>query len=383
MSFNLHLDITIVTKKVILNNTVVLLLVFTYNDYIISTVKSLKGYYWSKTLRGWVTEFSNKKLSQLKSNTILKPLLILDNSLALTLKNKKPAVKLLMNESNALLIKEYTKYLVGKRYSASTINVYSKFLKDFILYTQPKATKELNNRDVELFLEDVFIPKKYSISTQRQFISALKVFIAFYSKCSIDSFKLERPRKSRTLPVVLSQEEIIRLLKVTKNLKHRASLALIYSSGFRVGELIDLELKHIDLDRNQILIKNAKGRKDRYVPLARSFKPLLVNYTSTYKPLRYFIEGNPNYKYSAASIRAFLKASCGLAGIQKKVTCHSLRHSFATHLLENGIDLRLIQELLGHSRPETTMIYTHVTQKSLLQVISPLDVAVKNYKNNL
>ena len=383
MSFNLHLDITIVTKKVILNNTVVLLLVFTYNDYIISTVKSLKGYYWSKTLRGWVTEFSNKKLSQLKSNTILKPLLILDNSLALTLKNKKPAVKLLMNESNALLIKEYTKYLVGKRYSASTINVYSKFLKDFILYTQPKATKELNNRDVELFLEDVFIPKKYSISTQRQFISALKVFIAFYSKCSIDSFKLERPRKSRTLPVVLSQEEIIRLLKVTKNLKHRASLALIYSSGFRVGELIDLELKHIDLDRNQILIKNAKGRKDRYVPLARSFKPLLVNYTSTYKPLRYFIEGNPNYKYSAASIRAFLKASCGLAGIQKKVTPHSLRHSFATHLLENGIDLRLIQELLGHSRPETTMIYTHVTQKSLLQVISPLDVAVKNYKNNL
>tara|TARA_B110000091_G_C13767436_1_gene455060 strand:+ start:331 stop:1482 length:1152 start_codon:yes stop_codon:yes gene_type:complete len=383
MNFNLHLDITIVTKKVILNNTVVLLLVFTYNDYIISTVKSLKGYYWSKTLRGWVTEFSNKKLSQLKSNTILKPLLILDNSLALTLKNKKPAVKLLMNESNALLIKEYTKYLVGKRYSASTINVYSKFLKDFILYTQPKATKELNNRDVELFLEDVFIPKKYSISTQRQFISALKVFIAFYSKCSIDSFKLERPRKSRTLPVVLSQEEIIRLLKVTKNLKHRASLALIYSSGFRVGELIDLELKHIDLDRNQILIKNAKGRKDRYVPLARSFKPLLVNYTSTYKPLRYFIEGNPNYKYSAASIRAFLKASCGLAGIQKKVTPHSLRHSFATHLLENGIDLRLIQELLGHSRPETTMIYTHVTQKSLLQVISPLDVAVKNYKNNL
>ncbi|CAI8377096.1 MAG: Uncharacterised protein [Polaribacter sp. SA4-10] len=190
MSFNLHLDITIVTKKVILNNTVVLLLVFTYNDFIISTVKSLNGYYWSKTLRGWVTEFSNKKLSQLKSNTILKPLLILDNSLALTLKNKKPAVRLLMNESNTLLIKEYTKYLEGKRYSTSTINVYSKFLKDFILYTLPKATNELNNRDVELFLEDVFIPKEYSINTQRQFISALKVFTAFYSKCSINSFKL-------------------------------------------------------------------------------------------------------------------------------------------------------------------------------------------------
>ena len=260
MNFNLHLDITILTKKVIHNNTSVLLLVITYNDFIISTVKSLKGYYWSKTLRGWVTEFSNKKLSQLKSNTILKPLLTLDNSLALTLKNKKTAVKLLNNESNTLLIKEYTKYLEGKIYNTSKINVYSKFLKDFILYILPKATNELNNRDVELFLEDVFIPKEYSISTQRQFISALKVFTAFYSKCSIDSFKLERPRKSRTLPVVLSQEEIIRLLKVTKNLKHKASLALIYSSGFHVGELIDLELKDIDLDRNQILIKNAKGR---------------------------------------------------------------------------------------------------------------------------
>lgn len=153
MNFNLHLDITILTKKVIHNNTAVLLLVITYNDFIISTVKSLKGYYWSKTLRGWVTEFSNKKLSQLKSNTILKPLLTLDNSLALTLKNKKTAVKLLNNESNTLLIKEYTKYLEGKRYSTSTINVYSKFLKDFILYTLPKATNELNNRDLELFLE--------------------------------------------------------------------------------------------------------------------------------------------------------------------------------------------------------------------------------------
>lgn len=232
---------------------------------------------------------------------------------------------------------------------------------------------------MEEFIETVFIERKYSVSSQRQFISALKIFIVFYPETKINDLQLERPKKSRILPTVLSQEEVIRLLQNTKNLKHRAALAFIYSSGLRIGELINLELRCIDMDRNQILIQNGKGRKDRYVPLAKSFKPLLINYITTYQPKRFFIEGKPSEKYSAGSIRAFLRTSCKLANIHKRVTPHSLRHSFATHLLENGIDLRLIQELLGHAKPETTMIYTHVSQKSLLQISSPLDIAVKNH----
>ena len=185
------------------------------------------------------------------------------------------------------------------------------------------------------------------------------------------------PRKSSYLPSVLSKEEVVNLLRCTRNLKHRAILALLYSSGLRIGELINLELRDIDMFRLQILIKNGKGRKDRYVMLAKSFLPLLKNYLTTYKPAIYFIESLTfGEKYSAGSVRSFLKKSCLAAGIKKRVTPHTLRHSYATHLLENGVDIRYIQELLGHSRPETTMIYTHVATKDLLRIESPLDKIV-------
>lgn len=237
--------------------------------------------------------------------------------------------------------------------------------------------EELTNRHVELFIENVFIPRRYSISTHRQFTSAMKLFVNFYSNSKIDDLKLDRPKKSFILPTVLSNEEVINLLRCTKNLKHRAILAIIYSAGLRIGELINLQLSHIDIERRQIIIKNSKGRKDRNVILAKSCIPLMMNYLNTYEPKKFFAEGQPLEQYSQASIRAFLKRSCKAARITKKVTPHTLRHSYATHLLENGIDLRYIQELLGHAKPETTMIYTHVSKKDLLRIESPLDIAVK------
>ena len=153
-------------------------------------------------------------------------------------------------------------------------------------------------------------------------------------------------------------------------------MALLYSAGMRISEIIQLELRHIDIDRRQINIKQAKGRKDRNVMLAESFIPLLGNYLATYRPKKYFIEGVNGTLYSPTSIRAFLKKSCKRAGITKQVTPHTLRHTYATHLIENGVGLRHVQELLGHSKPETTMIYTHVAQKDLLSIKSPLDTAV-------
>jgi len=241
-----------------------------------------------------------------------------------------------------------------------------------------KDPLEICNRDVELFNEDFCVKRKYSVSTHRQVISAIKQFKKFVPNCKIDDLTLERPRKSLFLPTVLSQKEIINLIQHTKNLKHRAVLTLIYASGLRIGELLSLELRDIDIDRRQIFVRNGKGRKDRYVILADSYIPLLRNYLATYVPKRFFAEGiNNGQKYSSTSIRKFLKKSCSHAGIIKKVIPHTLRHSYATHLLEFGVDLRYIQELLGHSRPETTMIYTHVTKKSLLNIESPLDKLVK------
>ena len=153
-------------------------------------------------------------------------------------------------------------------------------------------------------------------------------------------------------------------------------MAIIYSSGLRIGELINMEVKHIDVLRKQVFIKAGKGRKDRTVMLAESVMPLLYNYLQTYRPDYYLIEGNEAGKYSPTSIRAFLKKSCNQAQILKRVTPHTLRHSYATHMLEDGVDLRYIQTLLGHSKPETPMIYTHVTKKDLLRIKSPLDMAV-------
>lgn len=178
------------------------------------------------------------------------------------------------------------------------------------------------------------------------------------------------------LPSVLSKEEVIDLLRATHNLKHRTILALLYSCGLRISEVLRLRLADIDLDRRQLVIYQAKGRKDRYVVLAESTIPLLLNYVSSYKPKGYLFQGSKGGVYSTTSIRAFLKRSCKRAGIRKRVTPHTLRHSYATHLVEDGVNLRLIQELLGHSKPETTMIYTHVAKKDLLAVRSPLDTAL-------
>ena len=270
----------------------------------------------------------------------------------------------------------YISYLEGLRLSNSTINVYSNFVADFLLYIKHRELKTLSNEDVMRFTEIMVKNKAYGISTHRQMVSAIKHFAKRFEETKIDNFELKRPTRDRRLPSVLSQEEILALLQVTANLKHRTIIALVYSAGLRISELLTLELAALDVGRCQILIRNSKGRKDRYVVMAQSFIPLLKNYLFTYKPRRYFIEGLHSRPYSASSVRKFLSRSCKKAGIKKHVTPHTLRHSYATHLIENGVGLRYIQELLGHSKPETTMIYTHIAKKDLLQIQSPLDNAV-------
>jgi len=292
-------------------------------------------------------------------------------------RQREVKAKALSNIDKANL-RGYVKFLRGKVLSESTVRTYYVHILDFTIYLKGKPVAELVNRDVEKFVEDVCVERRYSVSTHRQVISAIKQFASFHKECGIENLSLERPRKSRFLPTVLSKQEVIDLLRNTRNTKHKAILALLYSSGLRIGELINLELHDIDADRKQIFIRSGKGRKDRYVIMAESFRQLFHGYLMTYRPLRYFVEGNsPGQPYSPVSVRSFLKRSCKLARINKNVTPHTLRHSYATHLLEQGVDLRYIQELLGHSRPETTMIYTHVSKKDMLKIESPLDTLLK------
>ena len=185
---------------------------------------------------------------------------------------------------------------------------------------------------------------------------------------------LERPKKIQQLPQVLSMQEIKLILSNTNNSKHEAMLTTIYSGGLRVGEMINLKIKDIDSDGMRIWIREGKGVKDRLTVLSPKLLDLLRVYFRKYRPEEYLFEGPEGGMYSASSVRKVLQKAVLRAGIRKKVVPHTLRHSFATHLLENGTNLRYIQSLLGHNNPKTTEIYTHVSSKSLNEVKSPLDL---------
>lgn len=355
---------------------------FKYNEQLLKVIREIPQARWSNSKKMWYLNSSPENLKLVYS--CFKNEAVLDDTSYLASKDRiinNTKKERSLSSSQKRLLNNFYKYLKGKRYSKSTINTYTYFIADFIEFNKNKSLTDLTNKDVELFIETVFIKQNYSVSTQRQFISSLKLFIVFESSTQINNLKLTRPKRDKVLPKVLSQQEVISLLQNTQNLKHRTITAILYSCGLRVSEIVNLELTDINIERKQLHIRQSKGRKDRYVGLAESSIPLLINYINTYKPKYYFIEGKPNTKYAPESIRSFLKRNSKKAKTQIHVTPHILRHSYATHMLENGVDIRYIQALLGHSRPETTMIYTHVTRKDLMKITNPLDVAVKNLKD--
>ncbi|MBI4929483.1 MAG: tyrosine-type recombinase/integrase [Bacteroidetes bacterium] len=276
-------------------------------------------------------------------------------------------------------INEYKRYLKTLRYSDRTIENYVDMVSSFLGFASPKTIEEITLADVERFNYEHILKNHYSVSYQRQAISALKLFYSRISGKSLNITELERPQRTYRLPTVLSAEEVMNILKCIPNLKHKAIIACIYSSGLRISELLNMQIKDIDVNRMQIMIRRAKGNKDRVVGLSKMFLIILKRYAEAYKPVDYLFNGEDGGKYSAESVRNILRRACGKAGIKKKVTPHVLRHSYATHMLENGVDLRYVQELLGHKKPETTMIYTHVTKKKLTSIKSPLDVIAEEH----
>jgi integrase/recombinase XerD len=269
-------------------------------------------------------------------------------------------------------IHKFKKWLQQRRLSENTVHAYVEVTTFFIRYTNLRNTAEMSKRLIESFNYDFIVLPNKSVSYQNQCISGIKKYLDYSGK-SVDELHLERPRKEIKLPVVLSMEEIKRLFDVITNVKHRTLLSLIYSGGLRIGEAINLKIRDIDSKRMLIHIKGAKGKKDRYTLLSESFSGLLRDYYKIYKPKEFLFEGQNTAKYSSASAQKILKYGVEKAGINKKITLHTLRHSFATHLLENGTDIRYIQELLGHSSPKTTMIYTHVSENSIRRIKNPYD----------
>ncbi len=363
---------------------------FDYDEVLKEHTKKIKGVLWSGTHKCFYVLFERDTQTKLfehyrNMNCYINYRQLF--GLAESLPRKRKKTKFLkvskedLSKNGVGRMHRYVSYLRGKRFSESTVRTYYTFALKFEVFCQ-KEPAAIDDRDVSDFLEQVITKQNYSVSSHRQCVSALKHYAELFVVILEKDWDAMRPSKSKLLPTVLSLQEVIRLLQVTKNLKHRFIIALIYSSGLRIGELLNLKVEDIDIERKEVFVRSGKGRKDRVVILAESVLPLLYNYLQTYRPRYFLIEGTAMSTYSSSSVRSFLRKSVKRAKILKRVTPHTLRHSFATHLLENGVDLRLIQELLGHSKPETTMIYTHVSNKQLMNIKSPLDSALSSLRQS-
>lgn len=269
-------------------------------------------------------------------------------------------------------LQRFKRWLETRGLSSNTVGTYLSIVTFFLRYAKLKDRDRFDSGLIEAFIYDFVVKPKKSTSYQNQCISGIKKFLAFKNN-RVDGLGLTRPRTVRKLPDILDPGEIKSLLEATDNLKHKTLLSLIYSGGLRIGEALKLRKEDIDTNRMLIHIREAKGKKDRYTLLSKSFLELLERYYGDYSPEEYIFEGQPSGMYTRSSAQKVLKRAIKKAGIDKRISLHSLRHSFATHLLENGTDIRYIQELLGHSSPKTTMIYTHVTVSSIKKIRNPFD----------
>lgn len=316
----------------------------------IERIKKLEDARWSQSLRAW----------HLPDN-----------------EENRARFKIIIHELQAEKVEkinQFKKWLLSKRYSENTIKTYMEAIKSFLLFYNSKPIETINNDDLIFYNNEYILKNQLSSSFQNQIVNAVKLFFSIIENKSMNILLIHRPKKEKLLPNVLSKEEIKQILNAPKYIKHRAMLSLIYSCGLRSGELLRLKPEHIDSKRGLVIIKQSKGKKDRIVPLSMKILDLLRDYYRSEKPEFWLFEGKIKGKpYDERSLQLVLKQSLKKSKISKPVTLHWLRHSYATHLLENGTDLRYIQEILGHSSSKTTEIYTHVSNKALQNIISPFD----------
>ena len=352
---------------------------FSYDTELIKLIKQVEGARWSNSKSYWHVPDKPDMVSILTG--LLNGKAILDYStLQSEVKTEPDQEKeevpesAVLSKKDSLKIEEFRRWMIHRRYSDSTINTYIVMLNHFLRFISPKESSEICSDDMVHFVNEYVIPRRLSYTFQNQVISAVKLFYKNTNKLELDLETFKRPRREHRLPNVLSKNEIKSIIQAPVNLKHRVMLSLIYACGLRRSELLNLVPVDIDSKRGILHIRQSKGKKDRIVPISVKLIDILREYYISYKPERYLFEGQgKGMQYSASSLNKVLGEACLKSGIKKPVTLHWLRHSYATHLLESGTDLRYIQELLGHSSSKTTEIYTHVSIKSIQNIKSPFD----------
>lgn len=283
-----------------------------------------------------------------------------------------------LNETSSEALLENLKALTLKGLSKQTIKTYQSCLAPFFSHFQKtKVLSQITKAEIENYVYGLIKDYKISEQKQNQIINAIKSYYEHTLGRDRTLYDIKRPKKAQTLPNVLSEEEVLRLINSPKNLKHKAILYTIYSAGLRRSEVINLRVQDIKSDEGYIMIKGAKGKKDRNTVLSKNLLLLLRKYYKKYKPGYWLFEGATGRKYSATSVQKIFQKAVAESGCNAWATPHTLRHSFATHLMQAGTNLRYIQNALGHESPKTTEVYTHVIRINNKTIASPLDILLK------
>ena len=344
-------------------------LFFSYEKDVVDLIRSIPGARWHPGMKCWHVSKIYGPAAKLEYRFRGK----LKFVPYIPMREKSPDEKQKQEKHDPQIPEEFLKTLKLRQYSPRTIRTYAGMLGHFIRFYSSSELNALTDSDIREYLLYLVDRKKVSQSYQNQAINAIKFYYEQVLGRPTKSYYLQRPKAEKKLPGVLSEEELTKILKQVGNLKHKCILYLIYSAGLRLGELINLRISDIDSKRKMIMIRHGKGKKDRYSLLSETILDLLRKYYKEYQPKEWLFEGMAGERYSESSIQMIFKKALKRSGVKKKASIHTLRHSFATHLLEHGTDIRYIQELLGHASTKTTLIYTHITKAGFEKIKSPLD----------
>lgn len=347
-------------------------IIFVHNLELIRCIKSFPYHRWDSKNKWWTVPFSERILENLREVVAAEDFRLIYEEEAVQA-GRAHRVTPHDIEHYRKCPEEYRRKLLELRYSDNTIRTYCSLFEEFMNHFQGVDLLEIDEPMIIRFLQYLVMDRNVSLSYQNQSINAIKFYYERLLRQPRKVYLVERPRRERKLPVVLNEEEVSRVIRGIENIKHKAIIMMIYSSGLRLSELLNLRIKDIDSNRMQVFVRQSKGRKDRYTLLSKKALPVLREYIREYRPKEWLFEGMKGGAYSAGSVQAIARAAYRRAGIKKNVTVHTLRHCFGTHLLENGTDLRYIQALMGHESSKTTEVYTHITTKGFNQIINPLD----------
>jgi site-specific recombinase XerD len=361
-----------------------------YNTQLNKIYRTLGFVKYSNTHKAWYLPKNKDLLKQVATAVTslaqfnVEPLkLTVDEVATKQVNNIKSKVLNLISEHNLKQLELMLQTLTLKAYSSSTINTYKNEFAIFLQTIKTKKVDEFTPQRIKDYLQYCFDELKLSESTVHSRMNALKFYYEKVLHREKFFWEIPRPKKRIILPKVISEEKIVKGLLSIENIKHKVLLMTAYSAGLRVSEVVSIKVANIDSDRMQIFIEDAKGKKDRVVPLSKVALALLREYYTIYKPKEWLFEGQVKaLPYSARTAQAVFNFYFEKIGIPKYITFHSLRHSYATHLLESGTDIKYIQELLGHNDIKTTLRYTHVSKKSLSKIESPLDKIMRKKSNN-